>query len=224
MKTLSIISLWLASCILSLGAGAINGVTYSAWNGVEISSWNGSAVSAAGGGGGGGGPTYTLTLEGSKAGASGSVTTDAADTTGSNLLIVAGIYYSGTPSLADSKSNTWTGLTSYVGSGSTYAVKIYYCIAPTVGAGHTFTLSGSIYDSVIYAGFSKTSPLFDTGKDSGVSGSAAFTTIQPGSLTPSVDNCLVFTVLTYASSGDASIDGSFTLLDQGQATLRVLID
>ena len=54
MKTLSILSLWLASCILSLGAGAINGVTYSAWNGVEISSWNGSGVSAAGGGGGGG--------------------------------------------------------------------------------------------------------------------------------------------------------------------------
>ena len=58
MKTLSILSLWLASCILSFGAGAINGVTYSAWNGVEISSWNGSGVSVAGGGGGGGTTLY----------------------------------------------------------------------------------------------------------------------------------------------------------------------
>ena len=214
MKTLSIISLWLASCILSLGAGAINGVTYSAWNGVEISSWNGSAVSAAGGGGGGGGPTYTLTLEGSKAGASGSVTTDAADTTGATLIIVWQIYYNGTPAMADSKSNTWTGLTAYAGSGATYAVKIWYCITPTAGSGHTFTASGSIYNSVVYAAFSKTSPLFDTGKDNGVSGSASFTTIQPGSLTPSVDNCLVVTGVTWGNGGDGSIDSSFIALDQ----------
>ena len=53
MKTLSILSLWLASCILSLGAGALNGVAVTHWNGVAFTAWNGSGVSAAGGGGGG---------------------------------------------------------------------------------------------------------------------------------------------------------------------------
>ena len=52
MKTLSILSLWLASCILSLGAGALNGVAVTHWNGVALTAWNGSGVSAAGGGGG----------------------------------------------------------------------------------------------------------------------------------------------------------------------------
>ena len=54
MKLLSILSLWLASCILSLGAGALNGVAVTHWNGIAFTAWNGSGVSAAGGGGGGG--------------------------------------------------------------------------------------------------------------------------------------------------------------------------
>ena len=213
MKTLSILSLWLASCILSLGAGAINGVTYSAWNGVEISSWNGSGVSASASGGGGGGGGYALVIEGSKAGNSAGVTTDDADTSTATLQIIWAIYYNGTPSLTDSKSNTWTGLTAYTGGGlGNYAVKIYYCAGGTVGSGHTYTLSGSTYSSIIYASFSKTTPSFDTGKDSGAE-TGIGTTIQPASLTPSTSNCLIVTGATWASGGTASIDSGFTQID-----------
>ena len=52
MKTIPILFLWLASCILSLGAGALNGVAVTHWNGIAFTAWNGSGVSAAGGGGG----------------------------------------------------------------------------------------------------------------------------------------------------------------------------
>ena len=217
MKTLSILSLWLASCILSLGAGALNGVAVTHWNGIAFTAWNGSGVSAAGGGGGGGG--YTLVIEGSKSGPTGDVTSDAADTTGVDLLIVPVIYYGGTPSLTDSKSNTYTGLTSYGGNtGTAYFIKIFYCIAPTVGSGHTFTVSSSSYNSLIYAGFSKTSPLFDTGKDTGYNNNGGFTTAQPGSLTPSQNDCLVFSAICWNAGGDGSIDSGFTLLDQVQNT------
>ncbi len=157
---------------------------------------------------------YALIIEGSKAGAAGNVTTDAADTTGATLQVILAIYYSGSPSLADSKSNTWTGLTSYsAGGGGNYNVKIFYCIGGTVGSGHTYSLTGSIYNSIIYAAFSKTSPLFDTGRDSGAEPGVGFT-VQPSSLTPSTNNCLVFTGVTWASGGDASIDSGFTQIDQ----------
>lgn len=63
MKTLSILSLWLASCILSFGAGALNGVAVTHWNGIAFTAWNGSGVSAATGGGGGGGATFTDDFE-----------------------------------------------------------------------------------------------------------------------------------------------------------------
>ena len=95
MKTLSILSLWLASCILSFGAGAINGVTYSAWNGVEISSWNGSGVSAAGGGGGGGGATFTDNFE---------VRTSNADLDGQSLWVA----YTGHPHVVEARSGAST--------------------------------------------------------------------------------------------------------------------
>lgn len=80
--------------------------------------------------------------------------TAAIDTTGADLIvIVTGGYIAagGVAAASDSKGNIW------VTQGSTalypHAVEVFYCLAPTVGTGHTFTVTGSFLSPpiVVYA-------------------------------------------------------------------------
>ncbi len=65
------------------------------------------------------------------------------DTTGANLLIFGVSYLDGSaPTISDSKSNTWTALTATLPSTSG-DIRIYYAKNPTVGAGHTFSATGT---------------------------------------------------------------------------------
>ena len=79
------------------------------------------------------------------------VTTGSIETTAATLLVVwLAMDNGGTVSLSDSKSNSWTALTSSV-NGSTKSI-LYYCSNPTVGTGHTFTNAGNQNYSTIYVG------------------------------------------------------------------------
>lgn len=149
-------------------------------------------------------------------GANGGTTGTAIDTSTATLLVVSVSDYEVNPlgTLSDSKSNTWTSLTAYddaAGLG-TARVRLYYAANPTVGTGHTFTYTGSgIYASigvVAYSGAATTSPL-DTGKDSG--SAAVGTSLQPGSLTPSEDNCVVVGGFSFDNADTLSINGGFTI-------------
>jgi hypothetical protein len=162
-------------------------------------------VQAAGGGGGG----YAFVFSASKGGNTETATSDAVDTTGATLIVVATSHFSPTPTLSDSKGNTWTALTTY-GPGS-YEVKMYYCVSPTVGSGHTFTLAGAnTYPTFTVLGFSGGSLSSPFDQQNGATGSS-FDTVQPGSITPTQDNELVVTALSGALSGTpASIDSGFS--------------
>ena len=71
-------------------------------------------------------------------------TSGAVDTTGATFLVAVGVADSGTPSITDSKGNTWTPLTQVGGSFPTYhQCRLYYVTNPTVGSGHTFTVAGT---------------------------------------------------------------------------------
>src|SRR5262249_1127355 len=92
-----------------------------------------------------------------------SCTTSSVDITGATLIVIT-TAYDGTPTgctVSDSKSNTWTGLTTY--TGGLDALKIYYAVNPTVGTGHTFTCSGSFPTCGVslYSGTLTTSAVFD---------------------------------------------------------------
>lgn len=145
---------------------------------------------------------------------SNNVTTSAIDTSGATLLIVCVNSYqsAAAPTLSDSKSNTWTGLTTYeLTAGG--RVKFYYCDSPTVGSGHTFTLTGTgDYPAIEVVAFSGTiSPAFDVenGKPGGTGGS------QPGSVTPSTSSSVIVTDVVIDATGSASsIDSGFTISDE----------
>src|SRR4051812_10619033 len=73
--------------------------------------------------------------------ASSGCTSGAIDTSGANFLVASvSFLVGGTPVLSDSKGNTWTARTTV--NGGTSAIKEFYVTNPTVGSGHTFTISG----------------------------------------------------------------------------------
>lgn len=149
-------------------------------------------------------------------------TSSAVDTTGANLIVIAaGAYRGFAPDtnvvISDSKGNTYTPLTSRQASNVAWA-RLYYCLNPTVGTGHTFSLgSGGTAASLQIAAFSgvATSSAFD--KESGnAPGTNGGSTVQPGSLTAAVASSLYVTGLctTDNSSGTDSINSSFNFVSQ----------
>jgi len=141
-------------------------------------------------------------------------TTGSADTTGANLLLLAvGSHSSGpTVTVSDSKSNTWTGLTEYQPGGGGSEIKIFHCLSPSVGSGHTFTATGNASFSALamFAFSNSGASAFD--KESGLGDDGTLTDIEPGSVTPAADNALLVSALVVAAPLSAiGIGSSFTL-------------
>lgn len=139
-------------------------------------------------------------------------TTGSCDTTGATLAILGVAYYNliGAITLSDSKSNTYTPRTEYSNTG--YTARIYYCASPTVGSGHTFTLSGnSTYACLFAAAFSGAHATPYDQENGNTSGSGA--TLQPGSITPTEDNELIITVAAgnVTPADPTSINGGYTI-------------
>lgn len=138
------------------------------------------------------------------------------DTSTSNLLLAGVSQYSGATigTLSDSNGNTWVPLT--VTSGSIAYCRLFYCIGGTVGAAHTFTWNGSGVAGclAIQAWKAPTTPSFDVGKESGALVNSG-TTVQPGSLTPSVGGALIVTGMsdTDGTVGPETVDSGFAITD-----------
>jgi hypothetical protein len=138
-------------------------------------------------------------------------TTDAIDTTGANFLaVVAGWHGSGpNPTITDSKGNTYTGLTIASGGASNTRCRIFWVnnASPTVGSGHTFTLTGNAtYAAMDCWAFSNSGgSVFDT--ENGAAGDTV-DTLQPGSVTPAADGALILCGVM-SNAAEHSINSSF---------------
>lgn len=112
--------------------------------------------------------------------------------------------------LTDNKSNTPIILTPQENSNSTNV--LYYYNIPIVGSGHTWTLnstSGAIFPTLSVAAFSGSaaSP-FEA--ETGSFSNAVLNSIQPGSLTPAEDGCLIITGSTLFVGTGITIDSGFS--------------
>lgn len=147
------------------------------------------------------------------------VTTAGVNTTGATtifLAVAALSTASAAVAVSDSKSNKYYLLSTQAIAGSNGQIQIYFCNNPTVGSGHTFTVSGtSIFASICAAVFSGGFSAYEK-----ISGATATSvqTIQPGSITPSANGELLITALGEGTgatgSTSNSIDSSFTITDQ----------
>ena len=149
----------------------------------------------------------------------GNFTTSSIDTTGATLIVINQSGYNQVGSISDSKGNTWTALTQR-STGNTYQ-RMYYCVDPIVGTGHTFTVTGGADGSLQVAAFSGISA---SGFDVGAGGTGStVTTGQPGSVTPSANGSLIVSgiALLNAASGTAclaGIDSDFKIIVRDPTT------
>ncbi len=139
-------------------------------------------------------------------------TTPSIDTSGADLIVLVQCAISeGTPS--DSKSNTWTQGAVQDSGFFGETVSIWYTVPPPekTGSGHTFTSNGSFsaLAVVAYSGAHAT-PADNVNAGSNSNGSVPLT-LQPGSLTPSEDNCLVIQGMGGGTT-NLSINGSYAIV------------
>jgi hypothetical protein len=129
-------------------------------------------------------------------------------------------YYSNaTPTFTDNKGNTWTALTTHA-STAPYKNLIYYCVAPTVGTGHTFSLAGTnIFGAIAAASFSGSGTVTNDAQN-GASSSAA-SAIACGSVTPAHNNELIIAGLVQNGTVAATIDSGLTIIEHIEAASSV---
>jgi hypothetical protein len=112
--------------------------------------------------------------------------------------------------LTDSKSNTWTLIRTDDFFG-TAVLKSYYVSAPTVGSGHTFTpaTNNGAISVAAFSGVATSSPL---DQSNGANDSDGGSTVTSGSITPTVDSCLVVAILYFESGTVTGTPSGFTSL------------
>lgn len=130
---------------------------------------------------------------------SNSATTAGLDTSDSDLIVLAVGYDggAGTPTVTDSKGNSWSPLTVR-GTGSP-TLCLYYCVNPTVGAGHTFsaTLTSGKPTISALAFIGATNTPFDQENGTASTGNI---TAHTGSITPSEDGVMLVAVVVVTST------------------------
>lgn len=148
-------------------------------------------------------------IAGAKNGTSTGCTTDAVDTTGKDIICVFASWFgNGSASISDSKGNTWSTNGKIYNGSSNAALQLWWCVSPTVGSGHTFTITAD-YCSAGYVAAAgvNTADAFD---QEITATPASSSTHQPGSLTPDQDNCLLVTAIgALGSNNPIGVDGTY---------------
>jgi len=128
------------------------------------------------------------------------------DTTGATLLVVWAADGAGNVgSLSDSKGNTWTPLPTRIEPGSFVTGRFLYCVSPTVGTGHVFTLGGPWFAWTVWAFSGVASYHSESGNTT-----AGTQPIASGSVTPSANGALILAGMSYFDSGTPSVAPGFT--------------
>ena len=141
------------------------------------------------------------------------------DSTGATLLVV-GItsWGSGNPinNVADNYANTFTGLTVRVTGTARH--RIYYCISPVTGPGHTVWASGAgnTYPIIIASAFAGSEIYHSESGATAASGAS----IASGIVTPPSNGALIFTGVAVANAGSTNTlsPAGFTLTHRNQAS------
>lgn len=139
-------------------------------------------------------------------------TSAAIDTTGADFIVLLATSTGTINNIpTDSKSNKYIIL-GYSGN-STARTMLYGVYAPSVGAGHTFTVAAGTFAAFCVLALSGTGgfPIYSV-IPTNISASA--NSLTPGSVTPPVNNCIVLAGLGYRDTTTVFVTGGFTISDQ----------
>lgn len=145
-----------------------------------------------------------------------SVTTAAVNTTGANLLVIwtAEVAESTPGTVADSKGNSWVPVASQpaVTAGLGSRVRCWACLNPTVGSGHTVTVTAD-KPAVSFEAYATGSSAASVDATVGTSTTTVVTSLATGTLTPAGNNELVLSAAAFASNPSASVAAGYTALN-----------
>jgi hypothetical protein len=153
---------------------------------------------------------FSLIASGQASNTSATVTVAGLNMTGVNLIVVVRVYYTGASGITfgDTESNSYSTLTP-AEVGANGRVEIAYKYAPVVSSSMDFTFAGtSLFPALAVYGFSgaAASP-FDQENGNAASG---LSSIQPGLVTPSEDNELIFAGVNMQNSfSGPTVNSSF---------------
>ncbi len=135
------------------------------------------------------------------------------DTTGADALFLnvsRDVSSSVSLTVLDSLANTWIPLTRQTSFGN-FSNQWYYCLNPTVGVSHNFrveNVSANIFPSFVVHAWAGNGTISFGGETGAV---GATSTLQPGSLTPSVNDALLLSGVSYfTNTGTVTVDQSYT--------------
>lgn len=158
---------------------------------------------------------FALIANAAAAGGTNATTTSSINTTGANLIVIAVASYAvaSVPVITDSNSNTWTNIIN-TASAANGRASLFYCLNPTVGAGHTFTATRTGgYQNLAVVAFSGAKATSVTDQSNGATTGAA-TALATGSITPSEDNELIVSALCFNAVNTIAIDSGMTISNQ----------
>lgn len=141
-------------------------------------------------------------------------TTAGVDTTGANFLVVTCHGDNGdTFTVSDSKSNTWVPGTPR-DNGTTTRTQVFYCLATSVGSGHTFTVSSAAESYIGAQAWHHDGDAVALDAENGNIQTSTVQSLTTGSITPSVDGALIIDALTISANfGGTPTLSVGTLLD-----------
>ena len=143
------------------------------------------------------------------------VTTSAMDSTGANFCWASFVELTIAGAFSDSKANSWTEKTKYTSTTvATFSIRTFYVANPTVGSGHTVTVSGGGSAGFYTVNFRCYSGVANAPFDTQNGGTSALsqTSYQVPSVSPSATTnlCIVSMTNAYAAPTGVSINSSFT--------------
>lgn len=178
-----------------------------------------------GGGGGGGGNQYTLINHASAGFGTGEASAGPIDTTGSNLFVGIGSWFTGTPSgPSDTASNTWNStLTTYSDGSGNYNQKMFFVIDPTTNPVHFFNYSASflLFQIAAFAVAGRT-PVFDVANGYTHPNAESDSSFQTGNVTPAGDNELIVAGASWNNTVTGSINSSLNIIEQQQQGVNAI--
>lgn len=143
------------------------------------------------------------------------VTSSGIDTTGANFLVIGLSQNPAVVTVSDSNGNTYTAL-SVIENSSSNRATLYVCTTPiSVGAGHTFTVSGGgSYPAIGVAAFSVVPAVNLQGESSNFYNDGT-SPVASGSLTPSMPFSLVLTAIGCFGPAGTFNSGMTALVNAG---------
>lgn len=156
------------------------------------------------------------------AGAPNTATTTGVNTTGANFLSITINCYNVTgpaliaATITDTYSNTWIACTPVINGGEANTI-IFFAYNAIVGTGHSVSVTltanfpGIVFGA--YSGVKSSGNPLD--QQNGATSGAGATSVQPGSITPSVSGCLIISSLGQSGGGftGLSVNSGFTVAD-----------